>query len=225
MSYIIKKFLEIVLVRVKHIIFSYIFLHLFLFAGGCSSPIPSGEEYSEIDVLGDPVQVSEKGDPMLKGEKDCTYTIKPVARYKISAIVVGKKSYPFGCKAKVSPVDLALAWGKLAEPESENYITYGQSDRWYFYEYKPNSPVKNFYIIRHSSNNHIIPANDNILKAIKTIKKKEKIILEGQLVDVNGSHKGRAFWWNSSITRSDTGDGSCEVFYVTKVRIGDKVYE
>jgi len=210
---------------VKHIIFSYIFLLLFLFVGGCSGPIPSGEDYSEIDVSGDPVQVSEKGDSILKGEKDCTYTIKPVARYKISAMVVGKKSYSFGCKAKVSPVDLALAWGKLADPKSGKYITYSQSDRWYFYEYKPDSPVNNSYIISHSSNNHIIPANDNILRAIKTIKKKEKIILEGQLVNINGIHKGETFWWNSSLARSDTGDSSCEVFYVTKVRVGDKVYE
>jgi hypothetical protein len=32
-------------------------------------------------------------------------------------------------------------------------------------------------------------------------------------------------WWKSSLTRNDTGDNSCELFYVTKVRIGNNVYQ
>jgi hypothetical protein len=31
--------------------------------------------------------------------------------------------------------------------------------------------------------------------------------------------------WNTSLSRSDTGDGACEVFYVDKVRIADREYE
>lgn len=199
---------------------------VFLCIGGCSGPVPYGEDYSEIDASGDPVQIPhEMDETMVREERGFTYNIVPVADYKIAAMVVSKKSYRFGWNAKVSPIDLALVWGRMAEPEYDKYIKYSQSDRWYLYQYEPGSPFSNAYVRTHSSNNHIIPANENILKAIKKIKKREKVILEGYLVNVTGSRKGEHFWWNSSKTRTDTGDGSCEVFYVTKARIGNYVYE
>jgi len=210
----------------KFIIFSFFSFLVFLFLGGCSSPVPSGEEYGVIDVLADPVQIPhDEGGIIIKGEEDCSYTLTPVARYKIAAVVVGKEFYSLGWQAQVAPVDVVLVWGKMAEPGYDRYITYSQSDRWYHYQYEPDSPFTNYYVRTHSSNNHIIPANDNIFKAIKTIRKREKITLEGYLVNVNSSHKGETFWWNSSVTRSDTGDGSCEVIYVTKIRIGNQIYE
>jgi len=204
----------------------YIILLLLFLLQGCSSPVPSGEDYTEINVSGKPIQIPLKNvEPMTMEGKDYSFTISPLTSYKISATVAGKKFYSSGWQAKVSPVDLALAWGKLAEPEYDTYITYSQSDRWYFYEYKHGSPFTNPYVINHSSNNHVIPAADNILSAIKTIKKKERITLEGYLVHVHGRYQGGPFWWRSSQTRSDTGNGSCEVFYVTKIRVGNKIYE
>ena len=38
--------------------------------------------------------------------------------------------------SKISPVDLAIVWGKLAEPEFDKYITYSQGNRWYHYKWK-----------------------------------------------------------------------------------------
>ena len=113
----------------------------------------------------------------------------------------------------------------MTEPESEKYVTFSQSDRWYYFEYKNDSPLNESYIVTHSSNNHIIPANENIQLAIKSIKKKDKVILRGFLVNAQGKYDNMDFWWNSSLTRNDTGDSSCEIFYVTKVNNGDYVYE
>lgn len=77
----------------------------------------------------------------------------------------------------------------------------------------------------YSSNNHIISANENIRMAIKSLKEKGTVALEGFLVNVSGKYGDTDVWWNSSLSRSDTGDSSCEVFYVTKVRNGEYVYE
>jgi len=192
---------------------------------GCEKPQVAREEFSEIDITQEPVQVQISAEPIPRKIKDGEVTITPLAKYAISAVVVGKKSYSNGWTGEIAPVDIALVWGRLADPKYDKYISYGQSDRWYFYEYKPESPFTNQYIITHSANNHIIPANENIHMAIKAVSKKEKVHLEGYLVKITGHYKGGNVWWNSSLTRSDSGDGSCEVFYVKSVKIGYNVYE
>jgi hypothetical protein len=205
------------------LIFSILLLSLVI---GCDRPQVTGEEFGEIDVSQEPLQIQyTSNEPIIIKNEDGEFTITPVAQYKIAAIVVSRKSYHDGWRAEVAPVDLALAWGKLAEPEYDKYITYSQSDRWYFYEYEEGSLFNNSFVIPHSSNNHIIPADENVYKAIKIIKKKQKVLLEGFLVNAKGRYKGENFWWNSSLKRTDSGDGSCELFYVKKVRIETKVYE
>jgi hypothetical protein len=193
----------------------------------CDKPQVTGEESGEIDVSQEPVQIkfTSKEPTVLKIAGDSEFTIYPVAEYKIAAVVVSKKRYHDGWRADVAPVDLAIVWGKLAEPEYDKYISYSQHDRWYFYEFEAGNPFNSSFVVSHSANNHIIPSDGNILKAIKTIEKKEKVLLEGSLVNVKGYNKGEKFWWNSSLKRTDTGDGSCEVFYVKRVRMGTKVYE
>ena len=187
----------------------------------------TSEEFSEINISQEPrqIQLPSKESIILRIAGDSEFSLQPIAEYKIAAVVVGRKSYHDGLRADVAPLDLALVWGKLAELKSDKYISYSQHDRWYFYEFEAGSPFKSSYVITHSSNNHIIPADENILRAVKTIKTKEKVLLEGFLVNVKGRHKGENFWWNSSLRRADTGDGSCELFYVKKVRIGTRVYE
>jgi hypothetical protein len=205
------------------LILSILFLLLFV---RCEKPEVAKEEYGEIDVSQEPIQNKyTANDQIIKKGKDSEFIITPVAEYKIAAIVVSKKSYHDGWRSEIAPIDLALAWGKLAEPGNDKYITYSQSDRWYFYECKEESPFDNSYVATHSANNHIIPGNENIYKAIKTIKKKEKVLLEGYLVNVAGRYKGGNVWWKSSLTRKDSGDGSCEVFYVKKIKIDTDVYE
>ena len=81
------------------------------------------------------------------------------------------------------------------------------------------------YIITHSANNHIIPATENVQRALKIIKKRDRVVLEGYLVNLKGTYKGREVRWNTSLSRTDTGNGSCELFYVSKVRIDTRVYE
>ncbi len=204
--------------------FSLVFC-LFLLSG-CSGPVPTETVSDSIDTSQEPVQVpSNPGEPFTLQTKHGPFTLRPVAEYKASVMVVGKERYFSGWSAEISPVDLAVVWGRLAEPEYYDYVTYSQSDRWYYYEYKQGSPLTNSYIISHSSNNHIIPATENILKAIKSVKKKQKIVVEGLLVNITGTYEGQRVWWNSSLSRTDTGAGSCELFYVSKVRIDDKVYQ
>ena len=71
---------------------------------------------------------------------------------------------------------------------------------------------------KYISNNHIIPSNKKIAKALKYIKKGDFIELEGYLVDANIDFWQITHYWESSTTRNDTGDGACEVIYVTSIK-------
>lgn len=196
------------------------------FLSACSRPQKSGMDFDEFDTSRDPIQRSvTSNDPILIETKESHYTLTPVAEYQLAGKVVSKETYSYGWEGEISPIDLAIAWGKLTEPEYEKYVSFSQRNRWYFYEYKPESPLDNSYIIFHSSNNHIIPATENISLALKTIKKKDKVMLEGFLVNLKGTYRGGTVTRNTSMTRKDTGDGSCEIVYVTKIRINTDVYE
>jgi hypothetical protein len=205
----------------------FIVIILFLcFLSGCNRPKLTGVESDEIDTSQDPIQTAYKADePITREVKNGHFLITPVAEYKIFGVVVSKETYSSDWDGKISPVDLAIVWGKLAEPEYDSYINYNQRNRWYFYQYKSGSPFDNSFVISHSGNHHIIPANENVHRAIKTIKEKERVVLEGFLVNIKGTYKGQTVTWNTSLSRTDTGNGSCELFYVSKVRIDTRVYE
>jgi hypothetical protein len=205
----------------------FILTILFLcFLSGCGRPKLTGVETDKIDTSQDPVQTSTKSDdPIIREIKNGHFAITPVAEYKISGVVVSKETYSSNWDGEISPVDLTIVWGKLAEPEYDRNITYSQRNRWYFYQYKPGSLFDNSYVIAHSGNHHIVPANENVHMAIKTIKEKDRVGLEGFLVNLKGTYKGQTVTWNTSLSRTDTGNGSCELFYVSKVRIDTKVYE
>jgi hypothetical protein len=204
-----------------------LFLIMLLFTvSGCDRPKLTGIEFDKIDVSQDPQQTPYRSEePISRKIEDGFVSITPLAEYKVSGVVVSKKSYSDDWESEISPIDLALAWGKLAEPEFVKYITFNHGHRWYHYKWKEGSPFDASYVITHSSNNHMIPVTKNVERALKISRKRDRIVLEGYLVNLKGTYKGREVSWNTSLSRTDTGNGSCELFYVSKVRIGIKTYE
>ena len=83
--------------------------------------------------------------------------------------------------------------------------------RWYFTRYEFPAPITDNEIIKNSSNMHVIPANRRVSREIGDIRRGSIVQLKGFLVDVD-SESG--FVWRTSLTRDDTGNGSCEIFYV-----------
>jgi hypothetical protein len=205
------------------LVFSIILLFV---VSGCEKPTLTGVEFEKIDTSQEPQQTSHRSEePISRGIKSGFVSITPLAEYKVSGVVVSKKSYSDDWEGEISPVDLAIAWGRLAEPEFKKYITFSHSHRWYHYKWKEGSPSDAKYVIAHSANNHIIPATENLRRALKIIKKRDRVVLEGYLGNLKGTFEDREVSWNTSLSRMDTGNGSCELFYVSKVRIDTRVYE
>ena len=55
-----------------------------------------------------------------------------------------------------------------------------------------------------------------ISKIIKNVRTGHVVALEGYLVKVDSQD---GWWWRSSLTRNDTGNGACEVVWVNEVEI------
>lgn len=148
--------------------------------------------------------------------------------YSLDALVVSTKEYDgSGLADKLSPVDLGLAWGDVAANNEKVDFHWEQRGRWIYWQLDSYSDLMTVggeqNIECQVSNNHIIPATKDVKKQALKIRRGDRVRLEGYLVDVSAQRSdGAWFEWDSSTTREDTGDGACEVFYVTKVEIVDQ---
>ncbi|MBQ9198923.1 MAG: zinc ribbon domain-containing protein [Lachnospiraceae bacterium] len=143
--------------------------------------------------------------------------------YEIEALVVHTKNYyGFGLDDRLAPRDIALAWGKVAEYNDKINFHWSQHGRWVYWKVNSYDELDDIggedYVACHLSNNHLIPADKSVKRKIKKIKKGDHIKITGYLVNVDAENeRGKTYFWNSSTTRYDTGDGACEVIYVTDI--------
>ncbi len=189
-------------------------------------PHPSFNEETEINALVPPVQIDSTNiQPVFLRKRGMDFVAYPQAYYKVAAVIKGRENYYFDSGAKLAPVDLALAWGMLSMPEYDKWMVCHQNSRRYYFYAKANSALNKELVYPNSANTHIIPASVNILRAINTLDRGDKIELEGYLVNILHVEKnGRRYEWNSSLSRDDVGDGACELMYVKRIKIGKKVY-
>lgn len=149
--------------------------------------------------------------PIRRGE----FTIYPVATFQVDARVLGRKLYEGDMEARVAPVDLALGWGPLADEAVARTISVSQEGR--FYHWRAETlPLPASEISRSSANMHIIPGSADVEKFVSTVEPGQHISLKGWLVAVRGPDR---WGWSSSLTRNDTGEGACEVFYVNRAAV------
>lgn len=180
---------------------------------------------SSISIEADPVQTADKETilpPMQIGRNKYFFTVK--AGYQISGLLVGKRYYRQGHWGRLSPYDYSLVWGNM--PSYLPHLKFSNAFRFCLYKHKQNVILDNKYIESHVSNNHIIPSNQNIRHALKTVRKGNLVRIDGYLVNVTANVKGKGTSnWNTSTVRTDTGNGACEIVYVAKLQINDRIYE
>ena len=158
-----------------------------------------------------------------KGGYDWTFT--PRATYVLCGVVLSRKNYSSPWNGILSPCDVAIAWGDLVKNDLYQRVTWSQKSRWYWWQYGADFPNDNKFIVRNSANSHIIPASDNLARAAKSLSYGQVVELSGELVSITGKKSGFNCWWNSSLSRTDEGDGSCEVIYLKRLKVDGKIYE
>lgn len=211
---------------------------------------PYKNDNKPISVLEDPVQVNYTEEQ--RKEKTFVYksllngnkiTLIPVADYKISGLVVATNRF-FLIKTEffdsAALYDIGISWGRLGDKKfykkyfecfsRKNEVT-GARMLWTHYK-TLDMPVTLDYATSHWSHTHVVPANNNIMGAMLRVHEWDKIEMEGMLVDMEYENpkKRRKYFSHTSMSRTDSdpgdrGNGSCEVMYVTKVKLRNKVYK
>ena len=127
--------------------------------------------------------------------------------------ILGSKEYLDDEQAKFSPIDYAVTRGLFTHPEIARQISINQYDRYLNWQMaKPPIPAQ--YATQLVSNMHIIPANPEIAKEIKKVKRGDLVRLTGDLVQVNDKN----LVWKSALDWNGVGDGACKLIRVDSIK-------
>jgi hypothetical protein len=141
-------------------------------------------------------------------------SLQPLAGFSVEARVLSREDYSLGREAEFSPTDLALGWGRMGDDAVLDRLDIRQSSRWYHYRWRGDPPIPPREIVRSSANLHMIPADETVASALHDVEPGQRLRIDGWLVQVDAND---GWHWRSSLTRSDTGGGACEVVYVCSI--------
>jgi len=160
----------------------------------------------------DPRQVEILGRSWDRGDTHFT----ALAQFDMRGRVLSTNHYSFDKGAGIAPVDLALGWGRMSDSAVLDELSISQSGRCYFWRprFGHALPIPMKEVIAHSANMHMIPANAQLKNLFEDVRTGEVVDLKGFLVLVTRPNGWR---WKSSLSRTDTGMGACEVVWVEQL--------
>jgi len=144
------------------------------------------------------------------------WRLTPRARYDITARILAREDYRFDRLSDLIPEDLALGWGPMSDNKVIRAFDISQSVRFYSWMPKQALPIPRQAVIEHSANTHVIPADAGVARQLKRARIGQVIHLRGYLVN---AVRDDGVYITTSMTRSDSGPGSCEVLLVEQVEI------
>lgn len=163
-------------------------------------------------IASEPEQTRPTSGPIQRGD----FTLKPLAHFSLRARVLHRKVYRLDKQSRLAPIDLALGWGRMSDQRVLDQVRISQSMRFYWFEYKMPAPLPKDEIISHSTNVHVIPATAEIGAECKSLRAGSLVYLSGDLVEATAPGFDL---WRSSVSRTDTGYGACELMLVREVSI------
>jgi len=181
----------------------------FVPGGDSACPMPGGANPGD-----GPVQVGVPRD--LSPFRLEAGTLTPLAGFRIEARVLSREDYALGREADFSPTDLALGWQRMREDAVLSRLDISQSRRWYRYRWQGQPPLPPREIVRSSANMHMIPANAEVARTLRGVRRDDTVRIDGWLVQADAPDGWR---WRSSTSRDDTGSGACELVYVCAIRV------
>ena len=189
---------------------------------GCGLALPASSvpAAAAIDWQTEPVQVETRRAPFVRLTRRGEVRVQPRAAFDVSAVVAAAEPYSFDDGAFLSPVDLVLTWGELPREPYRSRVSYYQLTRYYFWRSR-DVGLDGGYIATHSANMHLIPATNNLARALAHVGGGDLVRVRGLLVDVEAAD---GFRWRTSLTREDTGPGACELVWVEELQRGHRLY-
>jgi hypothetical protein len=178
-----------------------------------------------LQVVGrDPAQTTTAVQPFAERRGEFSYRIEPVADYELSGLVVAEydsenwldvmhKKDPFNSR------DLCVLWGDNTKNDLYGKIKFTHGEFTCFFQTNDRDTYKSFRLDQ-ISNNHFLPKDDEVYRVVKEAKIGDQIYFKGQLANYKVSDSsGQVGSRQTSTVRRDTGNGACEVVYLTDFKI------
>jgi hypothetical protein len=144
------------------------------------------------------------------------WTLQPRARYDITARVLGAERYRFDAMSDLAPEDLALGWGPMSDNRILADFDISQSARFFTWRPRRQLPIPRDIVISHSANTHVIPNDSRVRAELERLRVGQVVHLTGKLVD---AVRDDGAFIHTSLVRTDTGAGACEVMLVETVLV------
>jgi len=184
------------------------------------------QEPSQIEIGMEPFQI-EKG--------EFTYQITPKYSYELYGLVVACYDSEnwldvFHKEDPLNTRDICVIWGDNLKTDVYQKMKFKHGEFTCYWEFKQkiDSSWYSKFNSSQGSNSHFLPKDDEIYKTTKEVAVGDQIYFKGYLVDYSvESSDGGVRTRNTSITRTDVGNGACEVVYVIDFQIlkkGNSVY-
>lgn len=142
--------------------------------------------------------------------------LEPLAEFEFDARLLSLAWYARGAEADYSPVDLGIAWGRMSDSANIDQLEWSHGTRFLNYRYLQQTPIPQAELNRSIANLHVLPATDAVLRQIEGMRPGQRIAGRGLLV---AARRADGWGWTSSLTREDTGNGACELIYLTEVHV------
>ncbi|MCX6796737.1 MAG: hypothetical protein NTW06_04560, partial [Candidatus Falkowbacteria bacterium] len=165
----------------------------------------------------EPTQEAIQMDSISQVVKGVKYTINPQYNYELWGLVVSENDNEvwysrFKTVDPLNTKDFCVIWGDNLK--SGNYRDFKFKSEEFVCIFSSNKYVK--FNGEQLSNNHLLPADDEIYQQIRQAHIGDQIHFKGYLVNYRGiDQNGQEFTRSTSNTRTDTGDGACETVYAT----------
>ena len=172
-------------------------------------------------AAGEPEQVAVDEPPIVLEVKGHEVRLTPRASYRITGYAVDVSRTLLDRWDFVLPMDLALVWGPVADPEVLRRMKFHLSGRYVSWWYEGGAGPGERVIQALVANHHLVPASDEVARELKRVRVGDLVTLRGKLVDVRiRDRKGAvAFESPTSLRRDDVGSGACEQVWVESVGV------
>jgi hypothetical protein len=175
-------------------------------------------------TLKEPRQSNTAKLPFKVKVKGVEYTIKPVADYEITGVVVSHHdSAAFWdyihaeANDHINVADLCIVWGKNLNSNNYKQLRYSNG------QFTCNVATKSEAVWSafdpdSLSNNHLLTDEKTVAKKIRKFKVGDQVRVKGYLA-VYSHNSGMAFERGTSTVRTDRGNGACETIFVSDLEL------
>jgi hypothetical protein len=180
------------------------------------------------NIHDEPKQVRAGGKPQDIRVNGVDYRLHPRYAYELSGLVVSLHDsdtwWDYAHKAwsdHINVVDLCVVWGDNAKSGAYRDVSFS-NNQWECHWQPKSWDAHHAFNTAQVSNNHMVTDDPAVAKGLRSVRIGDQIRMSGYLIDYTTYKDGRQLGTRvSSETRTDTGNGACEVLYIESLEVLD----